>query len=94
MRGLKVDEDAPARLVQAHADAVKLAALDASNVRGLEQSTRGMPTIRVAELETDVHDVALLARLSAVHREELRRIGPQINLLLAQLTDEGEANWR
>ena len=36
----------------------------------------------------------VLARLSAVHREELRRIGPQINLLLEQLTDEGEGNWR
>lgn len=29
---------------------------------------------------------AILAQLSATHREELRRIGPQLNLLLAQLT--------
>lgn len=65
-RGLTLEEDAPVRLVQAHSDAMKLAALDASNVRVLETNTRGMPTVRVAELETDVHDIALLARLSDV----------------------------
>jgi anion-transporting ArsA/GET3 family ATPase len=65
-RGLSLEEDAPSRLVEAHGDAVRLAALDATNVRALETSTSGMPTVRVGELETDVHDIALLARLSDV----------------------------
>ncbi|MCZ7666824.1 MAG: MarR family transcriptional regulator [Chloroflexi bacterium] len=30
----------------------------------------------------------ILAQLSATHREELRRIGPQLNLLLQQLTHD------
>lgn len=66
MRGLTLEDDAPGRLVQAYADAVRLAALDASNIRALETNTGRMPTIRVAELETDVHDLVLLARLSDV----------------------------
>ena len=65
-RAVRLEEDAPARLVQAHGDAVRLAALDAANVRALETTTAGMPTVRVAELETDVHDIALLAKLSDV----------------------------
>jgi anion-transporting ArsA/GET3 family ATPase len=64
--GLTLEEDAPARVVRAHSDAVKLAALDAANVRAIEKTTGGMPTVRVAELETDVHDITLLARLSDV----------------------------
>ncbi len=65
-RGVTLEEDAAPRLVQAHGDAARLASLDAANIRALETSTVGMPTIRVAELETDVHDIALLARLSDV----------------------------
>lgn len=36
----------------------------------------------------------MLARLSVAHREELKRIGPQLNLLLAELTtiDDPEAD--
>ena len=64
--GLTLEEDAPSRLVQSHGDAVRLAELDAANIRALETTTGGMPTVRVAELETDVHDVALLARLSDI----------------------------
>jgi anion-transporting ArsA/GET3 family ATPase len=64
-RGLSLEEDAPDRLVRAHEDAAKLAALDASHVRALGATT-GMPIARVAELETDVHDIALLAKLSDV----------------------------
>ncbi len=30
----------------------------------------------------------ILAQLSTAHRQELRRVGPQLHLLLAQLTDE------
>ena len=62
-RGLTLEEDAPQRLVQAHADAVKLAALDARHLRGLDRSAGSTPVVRVAELETDVHDLRLLALL-------------------------------
>ena len=62
-RGLRLEEDAPQRLVQAHADAVKLAALDARHLRSLQASAGSTPIVRVAELETDVHDIRLLALL-------------------------------
>lgn len=62
--GLALDEDAPARLVEAHEGAMKLAALDAANVRVL--ASPGLPLVRVAELPSDVHDLTLLARLSDV----------------------------
>jgi anion-transporting ArsA/GET3 family ATPase len=65
-RGITLEEDAPERLVQSHADAVKLAVLDATQMRALDATTKGMPTVRVAELDTDVHDVRLLARLAEV----------------------------
>jgi len=65
-RGLDLEEDAPARLVQAHADAVKLAALDARHVRALDLAGATTPVLRVAELETDVHDLRLLAQLGDV----------------------------
>jgi anion-transporting ArsA/GET3 family ATPase len=63
---LHVEEDAPARIVRAHADAVKLSALDARHLRVLSGSTADTPIVRVPELETDVHDLALLARLGEV----------------------------
>ncbi|MGH7295911.1 MAG: ArsA family ATPase, partial [Polyangiaceae bacterium] len=57
-RSLQLDEDAPARLVRAHADAVQLAQLDAMNVRLLDQRAKGrVPIVRVPELPTDVHDL-------------------------------------
>jgi hypothetical protein len=62
-RGLALEEDAPVRFVRAHADAVKLAALDARHLRALELSAGETPIVRVAELETDVHDLRLLAEL-------------------------------
>jgi len=62
-RGLTLDDDGPERLVRAHADAVKLAALDARHLRALELSAGSTPIVRVAELETDVHDLRLLALL-------------------------------
>jgi anion-transporting ArsA/GET3 family ATPase len=61
--GLTLEDDAPQRLVQAHADAVKLAALDARHLRALDLSAGSTPIVRVAELETDVHDLKLLALL-------------------------------
>lgn len=63
---LALEEDAPQRLVRAHVDAVKLAALDAHHLRTLEASAGKTPIVRVAELETDVHDLTLLSRLSDV----------------------------
>lgn len=61
----KLEDDAASRLVGAHVDACKLASLDAAHVRAL-QGAAGTPLIRVAELPTDVQDLALLAELSDV----------------------------
>ena len=65
-RGLHLEEDAPERFVTAHADAVKLAALDARHLRVLTSGAGKTPVVRVAELETDVHDLELLTRLGDV----------------------------
>ncbi len=63
--GLTLDEDAPERLLRAHADAVKLAALDARHVRALDEASgHAVPIVRVPELATDVRDVALLSKLA------------------------------
>ncbi len=61
VHGLRLDDDAPARLVRAHADAVKLAALDETHLRALEAEARKTPIVRIAEQATDVHDLAMLA---------------------------------
>jgi anion-transporting ArsA/GET3 family ATPase len=64
-RGLSLEDDAPARLLQAHADAVRLAALDAMHVRGLDERARGLvPIVRVPELPSDVHDLQKLGELA------------------------------
>lgn len=61
-RSITVDEDLPERLVQAHQDAVKLAALDAHFVQKATGSMqRGVPVVRVPELASDVHDLRHLA---------------------------------
>lgn len=52
---------AETRLLQAHADADRLAALDAAAVRRLD--TDGVPLVLVPELASDVYDVALLGAL-------------------------------
>ena len=55
----------PGRLVQAHADAVRLAALDALHVRALDERARGrVPIVRVPELPSDVHDLQNLGELA------------------------------
>jgi anion-transporting ArsA/GET3 family ATPase len=60
--GLKLDDDAPERMVRAHSDAVRLAALDAMHVRSLNQRANGkVPIVRVPELASDVHDLSNLA---------------------------------
>jgi anion-transporting ArsA/GET3 family ATPase len=63
-RGLALDDDAPARLVKAHADATLLAALDARHVRTLQERAKGMPIVSVPELPSDVHDLESLSELS------------------------------
>jgi anion-transporting ArsA/GET3 family ATPase len=65
-RGLPLEEDAASRIVQAHTDAVKLAALDARHLRVLDSAAGRIPVVRVAEMETDVHDLRLLAKLGEV----------------------------
>ena len=62
-RALALEDDAPQRIVQSHADAVKLAALDARHLGALDRSAGTTPIVRMAELDTDVHDLKLLARL-------------------------------
>jgi anion-transporting ArsA/GET3 family ATPase len=64
---LTLDDDAPERLLRAHADASKLAALDALHVRALGERVRNsVPIVRVPELASDVHDIRLLAQLSDI----------------------------
>jgi len=66
-RGLVLDDDAPERLAHAHADAVKLAALDAFHIQNLSAKTSGkVPIVRVPELPSDVHDIRLLAQLAEI----------------------------
>jgi anion-transporting ArsA/GET3 family ATPase len=62
-----LDEGGAGRLLAAHADAVKLATLDARNLEGLAARTGGdVPIVRVPELPSDVYDVRLLAHLASV----------------------------
>jgi anion-transporting ArsA/GET3 family ATPase len=63
-RGLALEEDAPDRVVRAHVDAVKMADLDALHTRVLGVAAKGTPIVRIAEMETDVHDLRLLGRLA------------------------------
>jgi anion-transporting ArsA/GET3 family ATPase len=62
-RGVTLEDEAAERIVRSHADAVKLARLDAAHMRTLESSASGTPIVRLAELDTDVHDLTLLASL-------------------------------
>ena len=64
-RGLVLEDEGAERLVRAHQDQVKLAALDALHVRGLSKAAKdgGVPIVRVPELASDVHDVRLLAQV-------------------------------
>jgi anion-transporting ArsA/GET3 family ATPase len=63
--GLVLDTDAPSRLVRAHSDAVRLAALDAMQVVALyERAKAKVPIVRIPELPSDVHDLESLGRLA------------------------------
>ncbi len=61
--GLDLGDDGPERIVRAHADAFALATLDARNIHMLDAFARHAPIVRVAELASDVHDLALLSNL-------------------------------
>jgi anion-transporting ArsA/GET3 family ATPase len=62
---LPLEDGAPDRLVHAHADAVRLASLDALHVRSLDDRARGrVPIVRVPELPSDVHDLANLGAVA------------------------------
>jgi anion-transporting ArsA/GET3 family ATPase len=62
---LKLEDDAPARLLHAHGDAVKLASLDALHVKALDARAHGkVPIVRVPELASDVHDLKNLGELA------------------------------
>jgi anion-transporting ArsA/GET3 family ATPase len=64
-RGLELDDDAPSRLLRAHADQGKLAALDATHVAQLSvRAGQDVAIVRVPELSSDVHDLKLLARIA------------------------------
>jgi anion-transporting ArsA/GET3 family ATPase len=64
-RGLALEDDAPARLVEAYEDAVQLAALDARHVLALGASAQGqVPVVRVPELASDVHDLKRLGEVA------------------------------
>jgi hypothetical protein len=65
-RGLRLEDDAPARLIHAHTDAKRLAALDTLHVRELDERAKGrVPIVRVPELSSDVRDLGTLNDLAA-----------------------------
>lgn len=54
---LQLDDDGPARLVRAHADAVRLSVLDALHARALDEHANGqISVVRVPEFASDVRD--------------------------------------
>jgi anion-transporting ArsA/GET3 family ATPase len=62
-RGMTLEDGASERLARAHADQVRLAALDALQVRALA-SDGSVPVVRVPELASDVHDLRLLSQVA------------------------------
>ena len=62
--GLHLGAGAGARLVAAHLDATRSAALDQRHVR--ELMGRALPLIRLPELASDIRDLEALARLAAL----------------------------
>jgi anion-transporting ArsA/GET3 family ATPase len=65
-KGIRLDGDAPKRILRAYADAAKLAALDTLHLKSLVASAEGLPVVRVPEFPTDVHDASALVKLSAM----------------------------
>jgi anion-transporting ArsA/GET3 family ATPase len=64
-RHVALDDDAPARLLRAYADQVKLAALDTTHVTQLSvRAGKDVAIVRVPELSSDVHDLKELAKIA------------------------------
>ncbi len=61
-RGLSLEAGVGARLVEAHADAARFAALDLRHVQDLVG--RAVPVIRLPELASDVRDLAALGQIA------------------------------
>lgn len=59
---ITLEDDGPARVVQAFDDAHKLAALDAVHVGALKKAS--LPVVRIPELPSDVRDLALLGQVA------------------------------
>jgi DNA-binding MarR family transcriptional regulator len=72
-----------ARLHLKHHSAVGLA--DRLEKRGLVARRTSTRDRRGVELRVTAKGEALIARLSAAHREELRRVGPELSRLLAKI---------
>jgi anion-transporting ArsA/GET3 family ATPase len=60
--GLRLDADAPTRLVAAYADAVRFADLDQRHIR--ELGGRAVPVVRLPELPSDVRDLGALVKIA------------------------------
>jgi anion-transporting ArsA/GET3 family ATPase len=64
-RGLRLQPDAPSRLVKAHHDAVRLAQLDELHLAKLVKETdHQVPVVRLPELDSDVRGLPVLCRMS------------------------------
>ena len=64
-RGLRLDADGPSRLVRAHTDARRLAALDLVHLRTLHEVAKGkMPLVRIPEFAGSVQDLDALRSLA------------------------------
>jgi anion-transporting ArsA/GET3 family ATPase len=67
VRGLRLEEGGAARLMQAYAEADRLAALDAVHLRRLDGVVGDrVPIVRVPELSGDVRDLKILGDLAGV----------------------------
>lgn len=63
--GVSLEDDAAERVLQAHADAVKLAALDAHHIRSLDGVVaEGVPMVRLEALSHDVYSLPLLDQIA------------------------------
>jgi anion-transporting ArsA/GET3 family ATPase len=67
VHGLHLEADAPARVLDAFADARQLAARDAAQIRALgERASNKVPIVRVPELASDVHDLQNLGDIAGM----------------------------
>jgi hypothetical protein len=65
--GLVLDDDGPARLLRAHADAVRLASMDRRHLLRLDvPALEGVPIVEVAERDGDIQNLRALFDLATV----------------------------